>query len=74
MNRESRYTEDTIKTAIVLSRLWGIAETLEKIPIRCAEEITQMLYEWTLEYMKEETCKQDIVKFFLEKKEACRNL
>lgn len=74
MNRENRYTEDTIKTAIVLSRLWGIAETLEEIPIRSTEEITQILYEWTLEYTKAENHKRDIVKFFLEKKEASRNL
>ena len=39
------YTEETIKTAIQFSRLWGIAETLEEIPIKNAEDITQMLLE-----------------------------
>ena len=67
------YTEETIKTAIQFSRLWGIAETLEEIPIKNAEDITQMLLEWTLEIAKQGKQKQDIVKFFLEKKETYRN-
>lgn len=67
------YTKETLKTAIQFSRLWGIAETLEEIPIRNAEDITQMLLEWALEYVGQEKSKQDIVKFFLEKKEAYRN-
>lgn len=67
-----KYTEEAMKTAIRLSRLWGIAETLEDIPIRDEKEITEHLMEWTQEYM--DTGNEDIVKFFLRKKEACRNV
>ena len=74
MDKTNRYTEETLKTAIQLSRLWGIAETLEEIPIRSTEDITQILLDWSQEYTGLKAHKQDIVKFFLEKKEACRNL
>ena len=67
------YTEENIKTAIQLSRLWGIAETLEELQVKNAQDITQMLWEWSLEYLKQEMPKQDIVTFFLEKKKACQN-
>ncbi len=73
MDNRNMYTEETIKTAIQFSRLWGIAETLEEISIKNAEDITQILLKWTLEYVRQEKSKQDIVKFFLEKKEAYRN-
>lgn len=73
MNHINMYTEETVKTTIQLSRLWGIAETLEEIPIKNAEDITQMILEWTLEFEKQGKQKQDIVQFFLKKKEAYRN-
>lgn len=73
MNRINMYTEETVKTTIQLSRLWGIAETLEEIPIKNAEDITQMILEWTLEFEKQGKQKQEIVQFFLKKKEAYRN-
>lgn len=73
MNHINMYTEETVKTTIQLSCLWGIAETLEEIPIKNAEDITQMILEWTLEFEKQGKQKQDIVQFFLKKKEAYRN-
>lgn len=72
--RYTRYTEETVTVAIQLGRLWGIAETLEDIPVRSPEKITQMLLEWSREYMESKDQKPDIVKFFLEKKEVYRNL
>lgn len=73
MKHINMYTEETVKTTIQLSRLWGIAETLEEIPIKNAEDITRMILEWTLEFEKQGKQKQDIVQFFLKKKEAYRN-
>lgn len=70
MSNMNMYAEETIKTAIHFSRLWGIAETLEEIPIKNAEDITKMILEWTLEFEKQGKEKQDIVQFFLKKKKA----
>ena len=68
------YTEKAVKTAISLGRLWGISETLEEIPAGDPEDVIRMLYGWTQEYMEAEGGRQDIVTFFLKKKETCRNL
>lgn len=73
MNQKNKYTKEIVYTAIQLGRLWGIAETLEKIPIRSADEMTKTLLNWSLEYTRSENRKQDIVKFFIKKKEVYQN-
>lgn len=67
MDKINIYTEEMIKIAIQLSRLWGIAETLEEIPIRSADVITRILYQWIKEYVESDK-ESDITKYFLEKK------
>lgn len=73
MNQKKKYTKEIIYTAIQLGRLWGIAETLEEIPVRSADEMTETLLNWSLEYTRSENRKQDIVKFFIKKKEVYQN-
>lgn len=73
MNQKNKYTKEIIYTAIQLGRLWGIAETLEEIPVRSADEMTETLLNWSLEYTRSENRKQDIVKFFIKKKEVYQN-
>lgn len=67
MDKINIYTEEMIKIAIQLSRLWGITETLEEIPIRSADVITRILYQWIKEYVESDK-ESDITKYFLEKK------
>ena len=51
-----------IEIAINLSRMYGVAETLEPLQSKPMIEFNKMIDEWTLEFLKTE--KQDIVEFF----------
>lgn len=54
--------DEYIEIAINLSRMYGIAETLEPLQSKPMIEFNKMIDEWTLEFLKTE--KQDIVEFF----------
>ena len=61
--RESIMKNDEyIEIAINLSRMYGVAETLEPLQSKPMIEFNKMIDEWTLEFLKTE--KQDIVEFF----------
>lgn len=54
--------DEYIEVAINLSRMYGVAETLEPLQSKPMIEFNKMIDEWTLEFLKTE--KQDIVEFF----------
>lgn len=54
--------DEYIEIAINLSRMYGVAETLEPLQSKPMIEFNKMIDEWTLEFLKTE--KQDIVEFF----------
>ncbi|MCI7166040.1 MAG: hypothetical protein MR967_03755 [Holdemanella sp.] len=54
--------EKYIEVAINLSRMYGVAETLEPLQPKKFIEFDKMIDEWTLEFLENE--EQDIVTFF----------
>lgn len=54
--------DEYIEVAINLSRMYGVAETLEPLQSKPMLEFNKMIDKWTLEFLKNE--EQDIVKFF----------
>lgn len=55
--------QNFLKTAVMLSRMYGVAETLEPLPYRSQEEFFVIVCAWTEEFLK----KSDITDFFEEK-------
>ena len=45
-------TQKFLKTAIMLSRMYGVAETLEPLPAIPQEKLTPMICDWTAEYLQ----------------------
>lgn len=54
--------EKYIEVAINLSRMYGVAETLEPLQSKTFIEFDKMIDEWTQEFLKNE--EQDIITFF----------
>lgn len=54
--------EKYIEVAINLSRMYGVAETLEALQPKTFIEFDKMIDKWTLEFLENE--EQDIVTFF----------
>ena len=52
--------ENFLKMAVILARMYGIAETLEPLPYRSHDEFFTMVCAWTEEFLK----KADITDFF----------
>lgn len=62
-------TTKFLKTAINLSRMYGVAETLKPLEFKSEEEFQKMIFAWTSEYLKQkDMC---LVKFFERKIGAC---
>lgn len=57
--------EKVYEFAILFARMWGIAETLEPLPNRGAEEVRDKVTAWAAEYI--DSRKDNYVKFFTEK-------
>ena len=53
--------------AIHMARMWGIMETLDKMPECSAREFTQYIDDWTEEFVSEK--KDNLVDFFQYKME-----
>ena len=45
-------TQKFLETAIMLSRMYGVAETLEPLPNIPQEKLTPMICDWTEEYLQ----------------------
>lgn len=45
-------TQKFLETAIMLSRIYGVAETLEPLPAIPQEKLTPMICDWTAEYLQ----------------------
>lgn len=45
-------TQKFLETAIMLSRMYGVAETLEPLPAIPQEKLTPMICDWTAEYLQ----------------------
>ncbi len=45
-------TQKFLETAIMLSRMYGVAETLEPLPAIPQEKLTPMICGWTEEYLQ----------------------
>lgn len=65
MYKKSELKEIYVETAITLSRLYGIAETLHPWAYLDNEEFVQTITNWTEEFLDLEN--QDLLKFFEEK-------
>ena len=61
----TKITHNFLRTAILLSRMYGNAETLEPLPRLSTEEICQTIIRWTEEYQNNQ--KEDILHFFVKK-------
>lgn len=61
----SKVTQNFLRTAILLSRMYGNAETLEPLPMLSTEEICQIILRWTEEY--QDNAEEDILNFFIKK-------
>lgn len=59
---DSKLEHETLKTAIILARMYGIRETLEPLPRMPNEEMVDLITKWTEEYL--DTEEGDIVRFF----------
>lgn len=59
---DSKLEHETLKTAIILARMYGIRETLEPLPRMPNEEMVDLITKWTEEYL--DTEQEDIVRFF----------
>lgn len=45
-------TQKFLETAILLSRMYGVAETLEPLPNIPQEKLTPMICDWTEEFLQ----------------------
>ncbi len=45
-------TQKFLETAIMLSRMYGVAETLEPLPNIPQEKLTPMICDWTKEFLQ----------------------
>ena len=54
--------DEYFEVAINLSRMYGVAETLEPLQSKPMIEFNKMIDEWTLDFLKNED--QDIATFF----------
>lgn len=45
-------TQKFLETAIMLSRMYGVAETLEPLPHIPQEKLTPMICDWTKEFLQ----------------------
>ncbi len=63
--RIRRHDKKVYETAICLSRMWGIAETLEPLPNINFEAGRDMVIAWAGEFLAGK--EKDLVKFFLGK-------
>lgn len=59
---DSKLEHETLKTAIILARMYGIRETLEPLPRMPNKEMVDLIIKWTEEYF--DTEQEDIVRFF----------
>ncbi len=59
---DSKLEHETLKTAVILARMYGVKETLEPLPRMSNEEIVDLITKWTEEYL--DTEEGDIVRFF----------
>ena len=57
--------KEFIDTAIILSRMYGVAETLNPIPYRSNADMLELIRDWAAEYI--ESKETDIVHFFEKK-------
>lgn len=54
--------KEFIDTAMILARMYGVAETLHPIPCMPMDTFLSLINEWTVEYIK--SGKRDVVLFF----------
>ena len=45
-------TQKFLETAIMLSRMYGVTETLEPLPNIPQGKLTPMIYDWTKEFLQ----------------------
>lgn len=57
--------KELIDTAIILSRMYGVAETLNPFPCRSNADILELIRDWAAEYI--ESQEADILRFFEKK-------
>lgn len=57
--------KEFIDALIILSRMYGVAETLNPFPYRSNADILELMREWAVEYI--ESKETDIVHFFEKK-------
>lgn len=67
--KEYSCNSEFIKTAVILSRMYGVAETLNPFSHIADDDFTNMIYKWTDEYLK--SGGNDILTFFQEKISLC---
>ena len=54
--------KEFIDALIILSRMYGVAETLNPIPYRSDADILELMRDWAAEYI--ESQEADILRFF----------
>ena len=57
--------KEFIDAVIILSRMYGVAETLNPIPYRSNADVPELIRDWAAEYI--ESQEADILRFFEKK-------